>query len=296
MGVEPEAQESAATHAERDSPAGCSTDSFEQDMGEEDDQPGLMANLTAPLTASQWCALTESCSQPWIVQKGGRTFEADELILPAQHLQGLINTAWVNTDIINAAFRDLNSAQSVVLALPTYWAEKLLNAPFDDIAGWRATTESIAEALPALLDQPHSHDACKYLAIPIHRPGHWVLAVLDVQKKQFWHLDSYQRGASENEARKELNTLQAFFNHHAGQARVPWQKHMLLPTTCSQQYALTDQRPLEEREPGGDCGVFVIANAFALAEDHLQAVRQADMRTIRARIALRLIAHRELNS
>jgi len=176
-------------------------------------------------------------------------------------------------------------------------AHELYESEVDALrAQHRAAAESIAEALPALLDQPHAHDACKYLAIPIHRPGHWVLAVLDVQKKQFWHLDSYQRGASENEARKELNTLQAFFNHHAGQARVPWQKHMLLPTTCSQQYALTDQRPLEEREPGGDCGVFVIANAFALAEDHLQAVRQADMRTIRARIALRLIAHRELNS
>ena len=133
--------------------------------------------------------------------------------------------------------------------------------------------------------------ACTHLVVPIHRHGHWVAAVLDIKAKRWTHLDSWQRGGTEAKANMELDHLQAFVNHEAHGTSIPWAAHELRPE-IGQQYATGSAHlPMSVRDPGGDCGVFVIANAFAIACDS-RSVESKQMVDIRHQLALRLLARR----
>jgi hypothetical protein len=185
------------------------------------------------------------------------------------------------------------STQSTVLGINTQWTERAIEFAPQELDNWTLTKELKRMVLPGLLGQGQEPTDCRLLAFPVHRVGHWVLAVLNVQTKQFTHLDSWQRSGTVEAARKELNALQNIFNHLAGNARIPWLPHVCAPAVA-QQYELEDQgRALEHRRPAGDCGLFLIAWAFATVDGNLHTVDQRSMRSVRQRIALRLLARRQ---
>jgi Ulp1 family protease len=289
MGAEPEKAESVDEYSEHNSP----NESYEQELDESEDAvpTDLMGELTAPLSAQEYAALKQACSKPCVQQQGDCSFQRDQLVLQSHDLQGLIRTSWLKGDVVDAAMRDLNSTQSTVLGINTAWTERAIEFSPDELDRWNVTQELKRAVLPSLLGQTQQPTECRYLAFPVHREAHWVLAILDLQLKQFTHMDSWQRGGTIEAARKELDALQNLFDHLAGDARITWQPHVCVPA-LAQQYDVADTRPLELRDPAGDCGVFLIAWAFAMTGTNLIAVDQRNMGSIRARLALRLLARR----
>lgn len=288
-GVTPETKQSESHEKEDESPY----DYDEQYDSEDEDYEDLFDDLAAPLSASQLSTLTDRCSRDCLQDKGHYAFEQDKLTLTADHLQALIRGDWLSTDTINAAFRDLNSAQSTVLALPTHWSEKLFTCQQDDQAWsdleqWQASVD-----IQELLRQARSDSSkVSYLYMPIHRTGHWVAVLLDLRRMQWCHLDSWRRGGSDDETMRELNHLKAFVNHLAGPIDLPLGLEDYLPPVDQQYLSNESAKPLDQRSPGGDCGVFVVAWAFALTNNTLVGVDQQDMPTIRGRLAHRLLARR----
>jgi hypothetical protein len=288
-GVEPEKKESEASEKASDAPS----NEEESDEDEDEDGVDILSDLTRSLSASDRAALTESCRQPCTQEAGIHRFEREELVLTPANLQALlVKDKWLHSATVNAALRDLNRAQSKVLALPTEWSEKLLTCQadpeaFGNLSKWRASKLAMSKVLP----ETEGDQACTHLVVPIHRPGHWVAAVLDIQAKRWTHLDSWQRGGTEAQAKMELDHLQAFVNHEAHGGSIPWAAHELLPS-LGQQYETDDAHlPMSRRGPGGDCGVFMVANAFAIACGK-ESVEGKQMVDIRCQLAHRLLARR----
>ena len=124
------------------------------------------------------------------------------------------------------------------------------------------------------------------LLVPIHRrdTSHFILAVLNIDQKQWTHLDSFHSGnqSSDLRAQSELDKLKAWFAHHAKGRGISWSSDILTRNT-----------PAQQTLGSVDCGVFVIAWAYALANG-LDVVHQhpfcaSQMSTIRLRLAQRIL-------
>jgi Ulp1 family protease len=149
-----------------------------------------------------------------------------------------------------------------------------------------------AKALRALLPKVGQESPIQKVLMFVHRPSHWVLAVLGVPAAQFTYLDSANPTAAK--ARHALEPIKNWMNIEAAKQGVdiPWQPH-LVPERgdIPKQYNLYRGDPDDPDNLGVDCGIFTML--FALAECHgidlkTHPFAQAHVPAIRRRIGLEI--------
>jgi Ulp1 family protease len=178
-------------------------------------------------------------------------------------------------DIHDSLARDLNKRYGHVLSVRCDYTLRLLQGEHKHVKKWLSNREVIESALPLLTDKPPATPVT-HILFTIHRELHWVLAILDLKKKQFTHLDSMNGGQPENDqAKEELHTLKTHLNL-AGDASIPW---------------APDSFPDVPQQVGGvDCGIFTLAwsTCIGLGVDPAE-VKQEHMSNLRQRFLLRLL-------
>jgi hypothetical protein len=291
-GVKPGEESDSDSESEDDTPSDDEPVDYEPES--EDSYKHLAQD---PLDAHQRTDLLQACQSELSLQPGDRTFDQGVLKLTVHNLRSLTDGHMIQTEVLQAAFRDLHSTHSSVLAVHPYWYAGL-SGSMESILRWKETKEVLRTALARLTENTQGSSTCRYLAVAVHRPFHYALAVLDIDNKQWTLHDSLSRvDVNRAIAKGELNTLKGFFNTEARRtgAAIPWADDILPSAELAQQYDEADAHlPLHTRRAGVDCGIFVVAWTHALA-NNVSTINQDQMRTLRMRLALRLLARRQVS-
>ena len=167
---------------------------------------------------------------------------------------------------------------TVYLPNSTLWFQPLQHFGVQGVKTWKYTAR-----LRTML-----HSVCtdtKKVLIPLHRPGHWVLMVLDLANKRCEHYDSNASGRGQ--AAAEIHTLkqavaELLAEDESTSADLQWDEDFIPLRAVAQQGVSSD--------PGLDCGVFVLFWGICISQSiDLRTTKpftQHDMPTLRKQAAL----------
>ena len=111
----------------------------------------------------------------------------------------------LTTTNIEAAFRVMTNCDDNTLYLPnsTFWFDRLHKEGFAAVKTWKAT-KILTGYVRALWRKEGGKPEGRVL-IPIHRPGHWVLACINLTAQRLEHYDSrYRDGSAAKAAGEQL--------------------------------------------------------------------------------------------
>jgi hypothetical protein len=195
-----------------------------------------------------------------------------------KRLTGGTGSRWLSQDLHDSLARFLNRRYPHLLCVKTDYTSKLLEGEHRHVRKWLSNREVLEAALPRLTDQPAPTSPVTHILFTIHQPSHWVLAILDLTRKQFTHLNSLNDGEPDSAgAKSELDALKTHISQSTEDgAVIPWAPD-LFPD-------------IPQQRGGIDCGVFTQAwsACIGLGVDPAE-VRQEHMSNLRERFLLRIL-------
>jgi len=250
-----------------------------------------LQQMRAPLNEREERTVIEALSKPhFITCKHKGIGKIKHCELECYTMQGPHKE--LTTTNIEAAFRVMTNCDDNTLYLPnsTFWFDRLHKEGFAAVKTWKAT-KILTGYVRALWRKEGGKPEGRVL-IPIHRPGHWVLACINLTAQRLEHYDSCYGSAAK--AAGELQTIESLLRQLRGEDTLPKKKlreltledHFIPGKDIPQQYKLS-----APDEAGVDCGVFTIFYALACQHDidiTQQQDWQQDMATLRKRVVLGL--------
>ena len=263
--------------------------------------------LLQPLEPSEQLDLTTACTQAHHVKKNGTTDKAKRksrgtASVTAARLQQLLQPEEMLTqDVVEAAFRRLTAAGGAAAYIPetiNLCIQMKQETSYQDLLKWDSS-KALVHFVHLMQGQGHSAATAgaDYLLLPIHRPSHWVLMVLDLQNKTLTLLDSWAAGdAGAKKAEADIERVRAYLDYLAvRESGVSIQWSNTFPSVqVAQQYALDSPN-----ESGVDCGLFTLFYGVAISSRASicrdAPFTQENMPTLRKRAAQLVTGQLELS-
>jgi hypothetical protein len=182
--------------------------------------------LLQPLEPSEQSKLTAACEHAHHVKKNGTIDKAKRksrgtASVTAAGLQELLKPETMLTqNVLETAFRRLTAAGGAATYIPesiNLCVQIKQGTSYQDLLQWDSS-KALVHFVHLLQGQGHSAatSGADYLLLPIHRPSHWVLMVLDLQNKTLTLLDSLAAGdAGAKKAEADIERGRAYLDYLA---------------------------------------------------------------------------------
>ncbi|KOO28947.1 sentrin sumo-specific protease [Chrysochromulina tobinii] len=180
---------------------------------------------------------------------------------------------WLNDEVINYYFKILEQREASKATGPschfhqtTFYpklAEGLNGYQYSQVAEWTRGKDVFSKDL---------------IIVPIHQPGHWTLAVINMKQKRFEYYDSL-RGPPD----MVLTNLRRWLEDESlDKKKVPFD-------TSGWTEVVWKQGQTPQQRNGWDCGMFMIRTADYIARDTVLSFTQEDMELFRRLTVLEIL-------